>query len=140
VLFSWIALKNANAELSKKRGAYFAAFVLTALLIVWELVHTAQLSLKPVNQFGVLNYESATSQGPPLMIVAVSVVLLITGIVIWKKQNWIWMASGVALMAAGSAIPLPIESNAATNCFELILISCLWATLAFQDKELKRLY
>ncbi|MBT2759486.1 hypothetical protein J7E71_26820 [Mesobacillus foraminis] len=137
VLFSWTVIKNTDTELSKKRGAGLAAFSLTALLIIWELVHTAQLSLKPVNQYGVLNYESAASQGPPIMIMAVSAALLFAGIVVWKKQSWKWMAIGVALMAAGSAIPLPIKSNAATNCFELILISSLWATLVFQEKKLK---
>lgn len=138
VLFSWFALRNANAEFSKKRGAGFAAFGLTALLIVWELVHTAKISLKPVTQFGVLNYEAASSQGPPLMVMAVSAVLLITSLVVWKKQKWLWMAAGVALMAAGSSIPLPLKSNAATNCFELILLSSLWATLAYQDKILAK--
>lgn len=38
-------------------------------------------------------------------------------------------------MTIGSAVEIPIESSAATNAFELILLTSIVATIRFQDRR-----
>ena len=38
-------------------------------------------------------------------------------------------------MTIGSAVELPVDSGAATNAFELVLLVSIMATKAFQDRR-----
>ena len=46
-----------------------------------------------------------------------------------------WIIVGAVVMTIGSAIQLPVESNAITNAFELALLTSIMATKAFQDRR-----
>jgi hypothetical protein len=136
ILFSWTAIRMTGIHWLKERTGFILAGVLTVAMIIAELVqNTLGLKLESARNYGVLSYEAAGSHGPPIMIIGVTIVLLIAGIILWKKLKWKWMAAGVILMGIGSAVPIPIESDAATNGFELILLISLWATKAFLEKK-----
>ncbi|QDY45558.1 hypothetical protein FK545_09340 [Planococcus glaciei] len=88
-------------------------------------------------QYGVLRYVSAEpSSGPPIMVLLVSVVLIAAGILLWKKVGWKWMLIGAGVMTIGSAVPIPVDSSAATNAFELFLLTTLvWTKVHLESKE-----
>lgn len=137
IIFSWAAASEAIAIawLKGRGGLLFAGF-LTLSMVISELVqNTVGLELEPDRSYGVLSYDSSGSHGPPIMIIGVTAALLIAGIILWKKRKWKWMAIGVILMGIGSAVPFPLESDAATNGFELILLISLWATKAFLENN-----
>ncbi|MBN8201767.1 hypothetical protein [Bacillus sp. NTK034] len=137
VLYSWKTLKQADLEWAKTGTSKSMAYLLTAGLIILELAaEVFGLNLEPKWEFGVLSYsDSETSGGPPLMVLIVSAVLLAASVVVWRKQGWFWFFSGTALMIIGSAIDIPIESEAAINAFEWLLLISLTATAYFQKKH-----
>ena len=139
ILFSLDVLRRAGIEWSKKTAALLitAAYTLIALLI--ELITVVwDLSLKAEKSYGVLSYTAANSpDGPPIMILMVTLALLISSILLWKRTGWYWMFIGVALMLIGSMVDIPVESGAITNAFELILLTSLVFTKRHQDKRIK---
>lgn len=136
IMFSWAAIRKTGISWLKGRTGLILAGAVTLAMIIAELVqNTIGLKLEPAKNYGVLSYEAAGSHGPPIMIIGVTLALLIAGAILWKKLKWKWMAFGVILMGIGSAVPIPIESDAAVNGFELVLLISLWATKAFLEKN-----
>jgi hypothetical protein len=136
ILFSWEAIRETGIHWLKGSTGLILAGVFTLAMMIAELVqNTIGLKLEPSESYGVLSYESAGSHGPPIMVIGVTLALLLAGIILWKKLKWKWMAVGVILMGIGSSVKIPIESDAATNGFELILLISLWATKAFLEKN-----
>lgn len=136
ILFSWSALRKTGIRWLKERASFILAGLFTLALMIAELIqNTLGMKLEPSEKYGVLSYESTGAHGPPIMIIGVTFALLLAGITLWKKLGWKWMAIGVFLMGVGSAVPIPLESDAVTNGFELILLISLWATKAFLEKN-----
>lgn len=137
VLYSWHTLKQADIDWAKTGKLKWAASLLTAGLIVLELItEVFSLVLKEKWEYGALSYLNAEAQsGPPIMVLIVSAVLLAASIVFWRKQGWVWFFAGAVLMIIGSAIDFPIESAAAVNAFEWILLLSLTATAYYQKKR-----
>ncbi|WP_173918202.1 hypothetical protein [Halobacillus sp. Marseille-Q1614] len=140
VLFAWKTLEQADICLVKKSWVRLSAFVLTASLVLIELLtEVFGLELEPNWEYGVLSYSSSEpSSGPPIMVLIVSFVLLATSVMIWRKQKWAWFFIGSFLMIIGSTVQLPVESGAVTNFFELILLCSLLGTAYFQGKPVIR--
>jgi hypothetical protein len=110
-----------------------AAVALTILEFFLEL---RGLEIVAREEFGALSYTNAEPpSGPPLMVLIVAAVLIIVGAMVWKCQGWPWLFVGAVVMTIGSAIQLPVESNAITNAFELALLTSIMATKAFQDRR-----
>jgi hypothetical protein len=138
VLFSWATVWETGLKWLSGKAALIISMVLTAVLMIVELVqNTLGIVIHPVDKYSILSYEPSASQGPPFMIIGVTITLLFAGLILWKNLKWKWMAIGVIIMGIGSAVPIPIESDAATNGFELILLISLWFTKEFLDKRQK---
>lgn len=136
IVFSWAAIREAGIRWMNRRTGLFLAWIFTLAMVMAELIqNTIGIKLDPSQNYGVLSYDSDGSHGPPIMIIGVTVALLLAGITLWKKLKWKWMAIGVILMGIGSAVPIPLESDAVTNGFELILLISLWSTQAFLEKN-----
>ena len=137
VLFAWDSLKKANIEWAKNSVVKFLTYILMVALIVYELfTETLGLKLQADWKYGVLSYSNAASaSGPPVMVLIVSLVLIVSAFMIWRRQKWIWYLLGTVIMTIGSAVPLPIKSDAYMNGFELILLFSLLATKHFQDHK-----
>ncbi|MGF2615781.1 hypothetical protein FZC84_06835 [Rossellomorea vietnamensis] len=137
VLFSWKTLEQANISWAKTKWFRWAAYLLTAALVLIELfAEVLGMELEAAWEYGVLTYSNTVSSGgPPIMVLIVSVVFLAASIIIWRKQKWIWFFAGSLVMAVGSAVQLPIESGAITNLFELALLASLAATAHFQGRR-----
>ncbi|MCS0673174.1 hypothetical protein [Cytobacillus firmus] len=137
VLYSCNTLKQADLEWAKTGTFKWISYFLTAGLIILEL--TAEvfgLKLEARREYGVLSYSDTEAPGgPPVMVLIVSAVLLAASAVIWRKQGWFWFFAGAVLMIIGSAIDIPIESAAAVNAFEWLLLFSLTATSYFQKKQ-----
>ncbi|UOR13843.1 hypothetical protein [Halobacillus amylolyticus] len=136
VLYAWKTLEQAEVQWASKNWVRIFALLLTASLILMELFTVViGLNIEASIEYGVLSYSSnEPSSGPPIMVLIVSVVLLVSSLIIWRRQEWIWFFIGSLLMIVGSAIQLPVDSGAITNFFELILISSLLGTAYFQRK------
>lgn len=137
VLFAWNSLRKADIGWAKVSLVKYMTYILLIALIVYELLtETLGLRLHAEWKYGVLSYaNAASSSGPPVMVLIVSLVLIVSAFVIWRKQKWIWYLVGTVIMTIGSAIPLPINSDAYMNGFELILLFSLLATKQFQDQK-----
>ena len=135
VVFAWHAMCRAGVGWARTRIAEVVAVVFAASLVVLELVTVvAGLSLQPEPQYGVLSYTDVDSGGgPPLMVLFVTAALLVAAFLVWRRQGWVWFLGGTMLMVVGSAVPLPVESGAVTNAFELTLLTSILATKQFQD-------
>lgn len=141
VLFSWGALDHAGVEWAKKKAVFYGALVYTAALIAIEIsLETWGIEVAAVTEYGALRYTSAEpSSGPPIMVLLVALVLIIAGFVIWRKTGWKWMLIGAVVMTIGSAVPIPIESSAATNAFELLLLTSLvWTKVHLESKRQRK--
>lgn len=137
VLFSWGTLNHAGVTWARKKAVFYGAIAYTLLLIIIEIaLETWSLELAAEQQYGVLRYVAAEpASGPPIMILLVTVVLLVAGAVLWKKTGWKWMLIGAVVMTIGSAVPIPIGSSAATNAFELLLLTALvWTKVHLESK------
>ncbi|WP_077622883.1 hypothetical protein [Sediminibacillus massiliensis] len=138
VIFAWSTLKKADCKWAEWTITKVAFFLLTFALIGIELVgEVADISLEANWDYGVLSYQNtAASDGPPIMILGVTTVLLLTSFIIWRKQGWSFFLIGTLLMITGSTVTIPFPTNALTNLFELILLVSLLATKAFQDNKI----
>ena len=136
ILFSLDVLRRAGIEWSKRTAAMLLAAAYTLIAFLIELITVVwDLSLKAEKNYGVLSYTSANSpHGPPIMILLVTLALLISSILLWKRTGWYWMFVGVGLMLIGSMVNIPVESGAITNAFELILLTSLVFTKRHQDQ------
>ncbi|MBN3554286.1 hypothetical protein JYA63_08425 [Fictibacillus nanhaiensis] len=139
VLFSWNVLKRAGFAFAKWKVVYIGALLYTIALVIMEIItETYGMKIVPEREHGLLRYVSAdTSTGPPLMVLFVSIALITAGAVLWKRTGWKWMLIGTVVMTVGSAVPIPVESAAITNGFELFLMCTLVATKIHQDRQLK---
>lgn len=138
VLFSYGALREAGVEWSRKRIICVAAIIYTVALIGIELLlETVGMELELEKEYGVLRYVSADpASGPPIMVLLVSVVLIAAGAVLWKKRGWKWMLVGAVVMTIGGAVPIPVDSSAATNAFELFLLTTLvWTKVHLERRR-----
>ena len=59
------------------------------------------------------------------MILLVTLVLIVTSAILWKKTKWPVFFIGAIVMTIGSAVPINVESGAVTNAFELFLLFTL---------------
>ncbi|HZG69957.1 MAG TPA: hypothetical protein VEY51_00340 [Chondromyces sp.] len=134
VLFGWHVTCRSGAKWAKKKSVCLLSFVLTVVLILYELFTvTIGIELTPEKRYGVLSYSQEGGTSPPVMVIIVSVILLISAITVFRKIKWVWMLVGVILMTAGSMIDIPLPSDAIVNAFELILLITLWATKKHLD-------
>lgn len=142
VLVAWAlhALKRAGFGWAQGAGFQTFSIVATLGLVVLEyLTELRGLRIVPRDEYGTLSYTNALpADGPPLMVLIVAAVLIVVGGMIWRKQGWPWLFVGAVVMTLGSAVEFPIESAAATNAFELLLLASIVATKAFQDRQLAR--
>lgn len=91
-------------------------------MVLEDLTELRGLRTVPREEYGTLSDTNALPpDGPPLMVLIVAVVLIVVGGRVWRKRGWPRLFVGAAVMTAGSAVELPIESGAATNAFELRL-------------------
>ncbi|WKA55157.1 hypothetical protein [Planococcus shixiaomingii] len=141
VIFSWRALSRAGVNWAKQKAVIVGAVLYTLALIGIEFIfETVNLNLASTREYGVLRYVSVeTATGPPIMVLMLTVALMFSGAVLWKKAAWKWMLIGSAVMVIGSAIPLPLDSSAATNAFELFLLTTLvWTKIHLESTKIRR--
>lgn len=135
VIFAWHAAARTKVGWARTGWAALGAVVAALALMVLELTHVVGIELQPEREYGVLSYSSTEPvNGPPLMVLLVSVALLVAGFLVWRRQKWVWLLVGTLLMGIGSAVPFPVNSAAVTNAFELILLISILATKHFQDR------
>ncbi|MFS0726579.1 hypothetical protein [Paenibacillus sp. 1P07SE] len=129
-LVAYDLIVRAGSGWARSTFARAAAWVFTLALVVLELLYeTIGTSLEAVYEYGALRYTAADSSGPPIMVILVLIPLFTAGIVLWRRRKSPWLFIGTLLMLVGSAIELPIESSAATNVFELLLMTSLWISV-----------
>lgn len=133
-LFAGDVVRRSNQWKAKRAEVGVMMWIVTAGLLVLQLTtETLSVKLKPEEEYGVLRYVPQEVPGPPWMILIVLILLLVSSMIIWKRQRWPWMFFGIILMSVGSVVDLPIQSTAVTNVFELLLMSSLLATVLYQD-------
>lgn len=124
-------IQRSGSRWAHKRVARWGTWIFTAALIVLEVAtETVSLTLKPILEYGALRYVPAEeSSGPPLMVILILIPLFTAGIILWKRKVTSVLFSGTLIMTIGSAVPIPVQSSAATNIFEIVLITSLWLSI-----------
>lgn len=137
VVFAWHAVARAGVAWARTRTAAVVAVVTALGLVVLELVTVvADLGVEPTREYGVLTYSDTSSGGgPPLMVLVVAAALVAAGFLVWRRQGWVWLLVGSVVMVIGSAVPVPLDSGAVTNAFELVLLVSVLATRQHQDRS-----
>lgn len=135
VLFAWHATARAGVRWAQTRVAAVVSILVVLALYVLELVTVlAGLRIEPGWEYGVLSYgDAAGGGGPPTMVLVVAVALLLAGFLVWRRTGWPWLLAGAVLMTVGSVVPVPVDSGAITNAFELVLLVSVLSTKAHQD-------
>lgn len=140
LLVGWAlhALRRAGFAWAQARWyAVVSVLSVVALTVLEWVLELRGLEIVPRLEYGALSYSNAEpASGPPVMVLVVTAVLIVAGALLWKRQGWPWVLVGAVLMTIGSAVELPIDSGAATNAFELVLLISILATKAFQDRQL----
>lgn len=137
VVFAWHAVARAGVSWARTTAAAGAAVLAAAALVVLELVTVvAGLSVEPSWEYGVLTYSDTSSGGgPPLMVLFVAAALVVAGFLLWRRQGWVWLLVGAGVLTVGSTVPVPVDSGAVTNAFELVLLISVLATKRHQDRR-----
>lgn len=141
ILFAWRTLVHARLPWAGKTVTLGLAVVLTigSMLIEWA-TEVRGIALKPVWKNGVFSYDKAEQSGmPPLMILIVTAVLFVTSVIIWRRQKWPVYFLGVASMGAAPLLQYALNTDAAHNLAEFVLMSALLATSAYQQRKRLRL-
>ncbi|CDO03589.1 hypothetical protein BN988_02106 [Oceanobacillus picturae] len=136
VFYALGLLRLTNEKWRKSRLALGSFLLITAGLIVYE-IQTGILNktLEPVWEYGVLRYNTVeSSSGPPIMILLVMAVLLVTSIILWKLTKWPWMFGALCIILVFNVIPFDFASSAVTNGFELLLMLLLVVTKRHYEK------
>jgi len=139
VVWAWHAARRSGVGWARTRTAGVVAWAAAVALVALEFFTVIRdANIEPQLEYGVLSYSNtAASGGPPLMVLFVAAALLAASVIVWKRQKWVWLFVGTVVMVAGSAVPLPVESGAVTNAFELVLLASIMATKARQDSVAK---
>lgn len=138
LLFVWAvdALRRADVPIVRNAAAKAITWLAAAVLVaVTWLREIRGLELVTRDEYGALSYVSAAPPGMPVVPVIVALVLLIAGALVWKRERWPWLFLGALAMTIASVVEIPVPSNAATNAFELLLLTSIVATTAFQDRR-----
>lgn len=123
-------LARAGVGWARTPAAAVGAVALAAGLVVLEVVTVlSDLRLAPRTEHGVLAYADVAETGPPVMVIVVGLALVVAGFGVWRGDGWAWLLVGSALMLVGSAVPVPVDSGAVTNLFELVLLVSVVATV-----------
>lgn len=131
VLVSYQILRSSGIKFAKNNITNVAAWLITVGLVIYQIISFTLYEVKhltPIEEYGVLRYMAEGHQGPPIMVIIVGMILLFVGLIIFLKLKGKWMFVGTTLLFVGQLIPLPFESGALTNVFELILIFSIWKT------------
>ncbi len=140
ILFSVAMMREAGIHWAQKKWVLIVGVIYTIIAIIVEYRETlADFSIEAKQEYGALSYSATEpASGPPLMILLVLAMLLLAGIMLWRKAKWPWMLIGTVIMTIGSAVPINIGSNAITNAFELILLFTLvWTKKKMDRRDIK---
>ncbi|MFB7718739.1 hypothetical protein [Nocardia sp. NPDC056100] len=95
-------------------------------LIAWGAVaDLLRLNLVPRTFADTLRYTHLISTGPPIAALAVTVVLLIAGVRLWRQRRWVWLLAGVIALTAASAVApvVPPLGNAGEGALLITLVA-----------------
>ena len=135
VVFAWHVVVRTGAAWARAPWGAICAVAAAVALMAMELTHVIGIELAAEREYGVLSYSATEpASGPPLMVLLVSLALLVAGLLVWRRQKWVWLLAGTSLIVIGSTVPIPVNSGAATNAFELLLLTSILATKHFQDR------
>ncbi|MFH9619208.1 hypothetical protein ACH4MM_36670 [Streptomyces pratensis] len=116
VLWSLSAADHAGLRLARGKPARAVAAGLTALLVTAGTLHDVlDLSLRPERWADTLRYvNDAASPTGPLPAIITGLVVLATGIVLWRRTGFVWLAVTAAVMVAvsGAGAQVPPLGNA----------------------------
>lgn len=126
-MYSIGTLRESGIEWAMKKWLVISGVIYTTALIILEFsLEVVGLEIEVVKEYGVISYSNVeVANGPPIMALFVTFVLLVASAILWKKTKWPVFFIGAVVMTIGSAVPINVQSGAVTNAFELFLIFTL---------------
>lgn len=133
ILFIWNVCVKTRLISSKNPFWKVLAYGLTIGLMIYELLTSVRnMKLEPTWKNGVLTYENTVSQGFPIMVIIITIILGIIGFFLLKKFRFPWLLVGTIVMIVGGIMTIWIKNSVFINICELILILSLFLTNRFQ--------
>jgi hypothetical protein len=95
---------------SSRVGKAMVATLTVGMVALGVWIDVFGLDLEPITEQGTTRYvnEFEPLAGPPLASVVTIVVVLIVGILLWRRVGWPWLAAGATVMFLAAAVPGPI--------------------------------
>jgi hypothetical protein len=107
--------------------------LLTIGLIFYELLTSVKgLELESVWRNGVLTYEPSGDSNSPIMVGAVTLVLIFIGLIFLKKFHFPWLFISTILIILGGISQIWLKNFPIMNILEFLLVASLLLTKQFQ--------
>lgn len=125
-----------GVELAHRAGAAWATTLtrtlswLTALGLAWIdiAINYLGLQLVPVEVWGILRYQVAVLNGPPIITIIVNVFVLLIGIGLYIRLKWQWLLVGTVVALVGNSIPTSVVGTLPGSASEFVLAISLLLT------------
>lgn len=105
IIYAFGVARRAGLDWAQGRLAHtlFCLFA-TGLVALGAYTDIVRLQLEPERFQDTLRYANAATQGPPIPAILTIVVLMVIGVLVWRRTNWPWLFVGSVLMfvAAGA--------------------------------------
>lgn len=123
------ALRFAGVGWAQSRLWHTVVCVLaTSMILLGSYVDVLNLTLFPATEGGIVRYvnDFHLFKGPPIPPVVTIIVVLIFGVVLWRKIKWPWLFAGALLMfIAAAATGFPLLQNIGEVAFAAGLVSTM---------------
>jgi hypothetical protein len=138
-------LAAAKVSWASKRGVRMAVVAVVVVLIGMGVYVDATLELHVACFDGVMRYTPnvlpnqlcgpdsvpvSSGGGPPIPSIAVTVWMLIAGVILWRRERIPWLFAGAALMFVAAGAPIPTMGLVPGNGGEVLLNAGTALTLA----------
>ena len=127
IIFAYGVIRQLLGK-GKNDRIWHSVFCLLAvgMIAMGIMADVVNLSLVPMTENGSLRYVNEASEGPPIPSIITIIVMIVVGLIAWRKVGWMWLALGsivMFVMAAAGA-----NNTMLTNIGEVVFVIAIVAT------------
>lgn len=127
-------LRLTGVGFAQKRSAFIVGGTLSGLLVLlgaWQDI--VNLDLEPVAEYGITRYVNAYEliPGPPLPAILTIVVVIVAGVILWRRSSFPWLALGGIVMFGTAAAGGLLVGNTG----EVVFTASLMAGMVFSTEQ-----
>jgi len=125
IIFAYGVMRQLTGKYSR---IWHSIFCILAVVMIGMgiMADVFNLSLVPMAENGSLRYVNELSEGPPIPSIITIIVMIVVGLIVWRRVGWMWLAIAsiiMFVMAAAGASNVTL-----TNIGEVIFVAGIIAT------------